>query len=359
MGMSLADLEQWVVDELDERPFRGRQLFGWLYSKRAESFDEMTDLTKALRARLADRAQVHALELKSIREAADGTKKLVFTVLRTGGTIESVWIPSDDRVTLCVSSQVGCALGCEFCMTAKLGLRGHLSVGEIVDQVVWARRLFEGEQRLSNIVFMGMGEPLHNFDNVVPAVRLLTDDRGLNFSHRKITISTVGLVPAIDRLGTEDIQVGLAVSLNATTDEVRSQIMPVNRRYPIASLLEALRRFPLLKRRRITIEYVMLAGVNDTDDDARRLTKLLAGLPSKINLIPFNPHKGAPFKRPDRSRVEQFQQIVQDRHFNCRVREARGDDEMAACGQLGIEAAGDSGASPNLLSGIVLNSESG
>ncbi len=334
-GMDLPALEAWVEETLGEKRYRARQIFRWLYQRRAASFDEMTDLSATTRARLAEQAEVHALELESVYEASDGTRKIVTRVPRTGGTIETVYIPSDNRVTLCISSQVGCALGCEFCLTAKMGLHAHLTAGEIVDQVVWARRLFEHEQHISNIVFMGMGEPLHNYDNVVAAARLLLHDEGLNFSHRKVTISTVGLVPAIERLGQEDFTVGLAVSLNASNDEVRNQIMPVNRRWDIATLLETLRQFPMPKRRRITIEYVLLAGLNDSDDDALRLVKLLRGLPVKVNLIPWNPHEGSPFARPSRERVLAFQNVLIERHFNCLIRETRGDDKMAACGQLG------------------------
>jgi len=334
-GLTLPELEDWFVDELGEKRYRGRQLFRWMYARWSESFDEMTDMSKALRDRLEAVAEVSPLALDSVHRATDRTTKMVFTVKRTGGKIEAVYIPSDGRVTLCISSQVGCALGCKFCLTAKMGLRANLTAGEIVDQVVWARRLFEEEQHVSNIVFMGMGEPLHNYENVVTASRILLDDRGLNFSHRKITVSTVGLVPAIERLGKEDFDIGLAVSLNASNDEVRSQIMPINRKYNIEKLLSTLRAFPLPKRRRITIEYVMLSGVNDTDDDARRLVRLLRGLPVKVNLIPFNPHHGSEYQRPGRKRVLAFQKILQERNYNCLIRETRGDDKMAACGQLG------------------------
>jgi 23S rRNA (adenine2503-C2)-methyltransferase len=334
-GMSVAELEAWVKAALGEPGYRARQLFRWLYGRQAEDFEAMTDLSRELRGRLAELARVDALELREVFEADDGTTKLIFHVPRTGGTLESVWIPTDDRVTLCVSSQVGCALGCEFCLTAKMGLRGHLTAGEIVDQVVWAKRLFDARQRLTNVVFMGMGEPLHNYDNVVAAARLMQDDRGLNLSQRRITVSTVGLVPAIERLGADQVPVQLAVSLNATTDEVRDRIMPVNRRYPIATLIGALRRFPLPNRARITIEYVLLEGVNDTVADAERLARLLRGLRCKINLIPWNPHEGAGFKRPGPERVARFQAVLQHHNYNCLVRETRGDEKMAACGQLG------------------------
>jgi len=334
-GLTLPELEAWVEEHLGEPKYRGRQLYRWLYQRWATDFEEMTDISKATRAKLEELAEPLALQLEGVHEAADGTRKIVLRVPRTGGTIETVYIPSEKRVTLCISSQVGCALGCEFCLTAKMGLHANLTAGEIVDQVIWSRRLFQAEQHISNIVFMGMGEPLHNYDNVVRASRLLIDDNGLNFSHRKITISTVGLVPAIERLGTEDFTVGLAVSLNASNDEVRDRIMPVNKRWNIETLLKTLREFPLPKRRRITIEYVLLSGVNDSDDDARRLAKLLKGLPVKVNLIPWNPHEGSEFARSPRERVLGFQSVLIDRHFNCLIRETRGDDRFAACGQLG------------------------
>jgi 23S rRNA (adenine2503-C2)-methyltransferase len=334
-GLSLSELEKWVSETTGEKPYRARQLYKWMYQKWSRDFEEMTDIAKPLREKLAETASLDALEFDEVIESTDGTRKLIFRVPRVDNKIEAVWIPSEARVTLCISSQVGCAFGCEFCLTAKMGLWGHLTAGEIVDQVVWARRLFEKERRLSNIVFMGMGEPLHNYDAVVQSIRLLIDDNGLNFSHRKITVSTVGLVPALERVGAEDITFGLAVSLNATTDDVRDQLMPINRKYPIDVLISALAKFPLPKRRRITIEYVMLAGVNDSDDDARRLARLLKPIPSKVNLIPFNPHPGSEFTRPSKDRVQTFRQILVDRHYNCMVRETRGDDTLAACGQLG------------------------
>lgn len=334
-GLSLADLETWFDEALGEKPFRGRQLFRWLYCKGARSFDEMTDLAKPLRDRLQELATVDALEVSEVAESADGTRKIVFNVPRTGGFVEAVWIPTDRRVTLCVSSQIGCAFGCAFCLTGKIGFRGNLTAGEIVDQVVWVRRLFDAERPVTNIVFMGMGEPLHNYDELVLALRLLTDDRGVNFSNRKITVSTVGLVPAIDRLAHEDVTVNLAVSLNATTNEVRDAIMPINKRFPIELLFGALRRFPLPNRRRITIEYVLLSEINDTPADARRLGKLVHGLPCKINLIPWNRHSDGAFERPSSERVDAFQNILIDHHLNCLVRETRGDDRSAACGQLG------------------------
>ena len=327
------ELRDWLVQELDEKPFRADQLWSWLYIRLASSFDEMTDLSKPFRARLEERARVDALTLNSEHLAADGTRKLTWR-LDQGGVIESVIIPTEDRVTLCISSQLGCAINCQFCLTAQMGLRGHLSTAEIVDQVVQARRLYGQERRITNIVFMGMGEPLHNADNVIPATRILTERKGLDLSARRVTLSTSGLIPEIERLGRET-NVRLAVSLNATTNEIRDWIMPINRRYPLERLMETLERFPLKKGERITFEYVMLEGVNDSLDDARRILRLTAKIPCKINLIPFNPHPGTTFRSSAPETIEAFRAFLRAKHVNVTVRETRGDDRMAACGQLG------------------------
>ena len=239
------------------------------------------------------------------------------------------------RHTLCVSSQVGCAMGCTFCWTAKMGLHRNLTAAEIVDQVVQARRLMgEVNGHIGNIVFMGMGEPLHNYDNVVRAIHIITDANGLDFSKRKITVSTSGLVTALEKLG-EDVDVNIAISLNGTTDEQRSSIMPVNDRWNIDALLDVLRRYPLEKRQRITFEYVMIEGLNDSMDDAKRLVRLLRGLPSKVNLIPFNPHPNSPFLPPSEEVVDAFRDYLVAKNLSCFRRKTRGQDEMAACGQLG------------------------
>lgn len=334
-SLSRAKLDTFVTEVLGDRTFRAEQIYNWMYARDVSSFDAMTTLPKGMRAHLADLAVVHPITLADRVESADGTNKLVFR-LNDGANIEAVWIPNADRNTLCISTQVGCAMGCTFCLTAKMGLSRNLTVGEIVDQVVQARQIFpmDTHGRLTNVVYMGMGEPLHNYDNVVASLAILTDDKGLGLSRRKVTVSTSGLVPALKQFG-QDANVMLAVSLNATTDEVRDQIMPVNRRYPIAVLLEALRDFPLQQRKRITIEYVLLDGINDSLDDARRLVKLLRGIPTKINLIPWNPHEGSTFRRPDTERIVAFQKILLDNYYNALIRETRGVEAMAACGQLG------------------------
>lgn len=321
--------------EIGEKPFRAEQLFNWMYVRLVSSFDEMNNLPKALRARLEQECSLHRIKPHQAFQAADGTTKVTFQC-HDGAVIESVWIPNEDRNTLCVSSQVGCAMGCSFCLTAKMGLVRNLSVGEIVEQVSHVRRMFPEEEhgRLTNIVMMGMGEPLHNYDNVVEALRLMTDEKGLGLSNRKVTVSTSGLVPAIEKLG-EDIIVNLAISLNATTDELRDEIMPVNKRWPLEVLMQTLRDYPLKQRRRITFEYVLLKDVNDTLEDAGRIIKLLRGIPSKINLIPWNPHPGGDFQRPEAQNIERFQDYLRQRNLNVTIRETRGLDSMAACGQLG------------------------
>jgi 23S rRNA (adenine2503-C2)-methyltransferase len=327
-----------LVAELGEKPFRARQLFRWLHRNGAAALDEMTDLPKPLRAALAARSSLVTLERASEQRSVDGTIKWTW---RTGDgkLIESVYMPETDRKTLCVSSQVGCALGCTFCMTGTMGLARNLTAGEIVDQVHRAnRRLVElGEgpapRPLTNLVFMGMGEPLHNFDQLKMALDLLLDEDGPNFSHRHVTVSTSGLVPVMRRLG-EETQVKLAVSLNATTDAQRDAIMPINKRWPLRELLAACRSFPMKQGRRITFEYVLLDGVNDTDADAQRLAKLVAGIPAKVNIIPYNDNPGLGFRAPAPERVEAFHRILFDRDITAVVRKNRGGDIAAACGQL-------------------------
>jgi 23S rRNA (adenine2503-C2)-methyltransferase len=331
--MTFEALEAWLVEGLGEKSFRARQLWNWLHVRLASDFEEMTDLSRSFRARLQETARLQVLEPVEAFTARDGTCKLTWRAL-SGGTIESVWIPSANRVTLCISSQLGCAMNCQFCLTARMGLRGNLATAEIVDQVIQTRRRFLGERLLTNIVFMGMGEPLHNCDAVIPATHILCDRRGLDFSTRRVTVSTSGLVPEIRRFGAES-PARLAVSLNATTDEVRDWIMPINRRYPLQVLMDTLREYPLRPHERITFEYVMLRDVNDSLDDARRIVRLVDRIPCKINLIPFNPHPGTEFVSSTPAQVEAFGALLLSRGLHVTVRTTRGDDRMAACGQLG------------------------
>jgi len=330
-----------LVKSLGERPFRARQLYRWLQRKGAASLDEMTDLPRPLLHELARRSRLTTLERAGEQRSLDGTIKWAW---RTGDgkLIESVYLPEPDRKTLCVSTQVGCAVGCTFCLTATMGLARNLTAGEIVDQVQRAnRRLVElgegaGPRPLTNLVFMGMGEPLANYRNLKLALDLLLSGEGPNFSHRHVTVSTSGLVPLMGRLGAET-PVKLAVSLNATTDAQRDALMPINRRYPIAQLLEACRAFPSRTGRRITFEYVLLGGVNDTLEDARRLASLVTGIPAKLNLIPYNENPGLGFAAPAPEAVQAFLDALVARNLTAVVRKSRGRDISAACGQLARE----------------------
>jgi 23S rRNA (adenine2503-C2)-methyltransferase len=325
--------------------YRGEQAFRWLHEHAVESTDEMTNMPKAQRDALGRAVPLRPLRTDVVQEARDGTRKLRF---RTADdrAIEAVLIPDDDeerdKLTLCVSSQVGCAMDCGFCATATLGYGRNLTAGEIVEQVYRATKL--AGRRPTNLVFMGMGEPMHNLDNVTRALTLLQHPWGLHFSPRRITVSTVGLVPGIETLGRLSPAPNLAISLNATTDEVRDRIMPVNRKWPIAKLLEAARRFPLTHGRRVTFEYVLLAGVNDGDADADRLIRLLRGMSCKVNLIPWNPFQGPAFERPSAERIRTFQERLRAAAMAVYIRTPRGDDIDAACGQLA--AKGDAGLVP-------------
>jgi len=274
------------------------------------------------------KAFISSLEPHAIDRSSDGTAKYLFR-LADGNAVESVLIPDEDRTTLCISSQVGCAMACEFCLTGTFRLTRNLTCAEIVNQVCAVKR----EAPVRNIVLMGMGEPLANLENVVKALRIITDSDGLQFSNRKVTVSTCGLVPELEELGRR-VTVNLAVSLNATTNAVRDRLMPVNQRYPIAALLESCRRFPLPSRRYITFEYVLIRGVNDTLEDAKRLVKLIHGIPSKVNLIPFNEHEGSSYRMPEQGTIDAFHRYLLDRHVTVITRSSRGTDISAACGQL-------------------------
>ena len=338
-SLTRAELREWAQESLGERSFRGDQIFRWLHRRLARSFDGMTDLSRSLRERLGSVATVGGLELEDVRVAKDGTRKLLL-VTHDGHRIETVIIPMNDgRITQCVSSQVGCKIGCDFCLTARMLKRRDLTPAEIVDQVLYAvEELAEGE-RISNLVYMGMGEPLDNYDAVVASVRILMDDLGQNFAGRRITVSTSGIASKIVQLG-HDVPVNLALSLNASSDAQRSAIIPINKKWDINQLLRALDEFPLPPRRRITVEYVMLADFNDSLDDARRLERLLMNMKSriKVNLIPFNPWPGAPYQRPTTDRVDAFGRYLRDAYFHVTVRYSKGEDIGAACGQLDGEA---------------------
>ena len=297
----------------------------------------MTNLKKDLRQRLAAVFDIGRLHRRTCETAADGTRKYLFELV-DGERIESVLIPERDHYTLCLSTQVGCAQGCRFCLTASGGLGRNLTQGEILAQVRDIRFDLEQPENLTNIVFMGMGEPLANYRNLIGAIGLLQDNKvGFGFSKRKITVSTAGLVPRLADLG-RDTDVGLAVSLNATDNETRSRLMPINRRYPLEVLLEACRRYPLAPQRRITFEYILLAGINDSPADARRLSALLRPIRAKINLIPFNDHPGSEFRCPDEGTILAFQKVLVDQRYTAIIRRSKGREISAACGQLRARA---------------------
>ncbi|MDY0163117.1 23S rRNA (adenine(2503)-C(2))-methyltransferase RlmN [Desulfobotulus sp.] len=326
--------------------FRANQIHKWLYLHQADTFEQMTDVGKELRARLGEIFTLKRLDIARTDLSRDGSQKFVFR-LEDGHFIESVLIPEKDHHTLCISSQVGCAQGCRFCMTAKGGFTRNLSTGEIVAQVRDIRRSMqeeaaktpeEKEPRLSNVVFMGMGEPLANYTHVKKAIDILTDgDCGLKLSKRRITVSTAGILPRLADLG-RDTQINLAISLNATENKTREALMPISRTYPLEDLLEACRRYPLAPRQKITFEYILIQGVNDSLQDARRLARCLNGIKAKINLIPFNEHPGSTFQRPVESHIHAFLKILLDKGYTAIIRWSKGEDIGAACGQLAGKA---------------------
>jgi len=323
--------ELYVFIEKQGLPgYRADQLFDWIYVRYAVSLDEITEFSRDLRNRLGEIAYIGSLQTVKRLRSSDGTEKFLLG-LEDGQLIESVLIPDRDRLTLCISSQVGCAMGCSFCLTGKSGLVRNLRAWEIVEQILSVNRLIK-PGKITNIVFMGMGEPLANFAEVVEALKRTVSYFGI--SKRRITLSTSGLAPKILELPGKAPDVNLAVSLNATTDAVRDRLMPVNRKYPIRTLLEACKRFPLRPRRLLTFEYVLIAGVNDSSEDARRLVRLLRGLRCKVNLIPLNPHEGSDLRRPCDAAVLAFQKVLTDSDVTALIRESKGQDILAACGQL-------------------------
>lgn len=337
LGLTRAQMEAFFAEQ-GEKPFRAQQVMRWIYHEGVTDFDDMTNLSKVLRSKLAQTAEVCLPELVVDQPSADGTRKWV---LRMGdhNAIETVFIPESDRGTLCVSSQVGCTLNCTFCSTATQGFNRNLSAAEIVGQVLYAARALgipknRGERIVTNVVMMGMGEPLMNFDNVVPAMDVMMDDLGFGISRRRVTLSTAGVVPQIDRLR-EVSGVSLAVSLHAPNDELRDRLVPLNKKYPIVELLAACKRYVVGNpHRRITFEYVMLDGVNDSVAHARQLLRILEGVPSKINLIPFNPYPGAVWARSSDQAITRFRDVLMAGGIMTVTRKTRGDDIDAACGQL-------------------------
>jgi 23S rRNA (adenine2503-C2)-methyltransferase len=330
--LTLKEFEAQLI-ERKEPSYRAKQIWQWLFQKRAASFAEMTNLSAVLRAGLAEDFTISRLTVLRQAISKDGTRKFLFG-LSDGHSIESVLIPEAKRLTLCVSTQVGCGFGCAFCATAVLGLKRNLRASEIVDQIFEASRSLAQDQRITHVVLMGMGEPLANYAETVKALAVMTDPSwGIGISPRRITLSTVGLVPQIRRL-MEETKVNLAISLHAPSDELRAELMPVNRKYSLQQLMECCRSLPIPRRKRITFEYVLLRGINDSAEDAEALCQLLRDIRCKVNVIPFNPHPGSRYRRPDDSAVERFQQVLQAHGLQVNVRRPRGDDIQAACGQL-------------------------
>ncbi|MGB9712578.1 23S rRNA (adenine(2503)-C(2))-methyltransferase RlmN [Dissulfurimicrobium hydrothermale] len=312
--------------------YRGRQVFKWLWRPGLSGFHEITDLPSGLRNVFAQKGRIARLKVATEQKSVDGTIKLGLG-LDDGLMIECVVIPEKDHLTLCLSTQVGCAMGCSFCYTARMGFLRNLEASEIAGQVIAVMERLGLEERPRNLVFMGMGEPLANYENLTRTVQILTDELGLNYSGRRITVSTSGLAPEMLRLG-QDLDVGLAISLHAPDDEIRQEIMPINRRYPISALINACKSYPIKPRRRITFEYLLLQGINDRMEQARGLARLLRGIPAKINLIPFNESPGLSFKAPSEEDVLAFQKVLTDAGYTAIIRKSKGQDIAAACGQL-------------------------
>jgi len=332
---SLFDYERNELSALLQPSFRATQVYKAVYQRWQDDFECMTDLPKSERALLAAEWDVRLPAIHRRFASTDGTRRYLLS-LRDGELAETVFIPEETRNTICISSQVGCALACTFCLTGQLGLIRHLTAGEILVQALVAQRdnLGPNNRDSFNIVLMGMGEPLHNYDNVMKAIRILHDGHGMNMSMSRITLSTAGLLPAIERLAEEPLIPNLAISLTGLTNEKRNQLMPVNRKYPIEQLLEAVRRFPLKHRQRVTFEYVLLKDVTDGREDALALVRLLRGMRAKVNLIPLNEADELPYRRPSDEAIERFRQILVDHHVDAFVRKNRGNDISAACGQL-------------------------
>lgn len=331
-NLTIKELNSLIVSFGKER-YRTIQILRWLYQNSVKSIDEMTNLSKEFRQNLNEVAFISRLNILKVEESKDGTKKFLLG-LNDGNKIESVLIPDKKRLTLCISTQIGCAMGCKFCLTGKMGLKRNLTLSEILNQILIVKESLNGKSSITNIVMMGMGEPLNNYENCINSIEIITYQEAFNFSSRKITLSTVGLIPELERLSKEKIRFRLAISLNASNDEVRNYLMPINRIYPIKEILSVCKKFPLRPRERITFEYVLLEGENDSPSDAKDLVNLLKGIPSKINLIPLNEAPEIPFKRPSEERIRKFQKILLDNGLTAIVRTSKGNDISAACGQL-------------------------
>jgi 23S rRNA (adenine2503-C2)-methyltransferase len=337
LGLDAAGLERFFAAQ-GEKPFRARQVLRWVHQRHQGDFAQMSDLAKALREKLVVTSAVEAPQIVGDTTAADGTRKWLLKV-DGANAVEAVFIPETSRGTLCVSSQAGCVLDCAFCSTGKQGFNRNLTTAEIIGQLWLANRLLDGERPVTNVVMMGMGEPLLNLDNVIPALRLMLDDNAYGLSRRRVTVSTAGVVPGIDRLR-DECPVALALSLHAPNDELRDRLVPVNRKYPLAELVKACNRYlDKAPRDFITFEYVMLDGVNDSDAQARELVALAGKVRSKFNLIPFNPFPKSEFKRSSPERIRSFAEILARAGLTATTRKTRGDDIAAACGQLAGDVA--------------------
>jgi len=331
-NLSLAEMED-LTEDLGLQRYRGRQIFHWVYGKGIDSVDMMTNLSREHRALLSQKVYISRLIEIKRQISSDGTEKFLFA-LEDDHRIESVLIPEEERLTLCISTQVGCGMGCTFCLTGKGGLIRNLKSSEIINQFLTIQKNLSGDKWITNIVFMGMGEPLANYKNTIKAIEILTHPHGIAFSARKITLSTSGLIPQIKRLGESGLNINLAISLNASADEQRCMIMPINNRYPLPKLLDACKKYPLKKRRMLSFEYVLIRGLNDSPEDAKRVTKLLRGIRCKINLLPFNEFPGSQYKKPSEESILKFQEVLLNHHFSVFIRKSRGADILAACGQL-------------------------
>jgi 23S rRNA (adenine2503-C2)-methyltransferase len=331
LDFTLEEMEEFI-SSLGKEKFRARQIMKWLHQSGSISFEDMTTLSRDFRAKLSKLARISRPQIEKIQESKDGTKKALLR-LEDGLFIESVLIPGKNNWTICVSTQAGCAMDCKFCLTARQGFKRNLNPSEIVGQLITLKHETPEGPSINNIVMMGMGEPLANYDNTLKAIKILTGDFGLGFSNRKITVSTCGLAPQIIQLGL-DICINLAVSLNAPDDETRSKLMPVNKKYPLDVLLDACKKYPMPGRRLLTFEYILIDGVNSSVQDARKLAALLKGQRCKLNLIIFNEYPGSPFKSPSPKTVEVFQQTLIDHHYTTMLRKSKGSDILAACGQL-------------------------
>jgi len=332
-GLELSELEALIL-EWGQPKFRARQLMLWLYHRRSPNFDEMTDISKAFRAELKERMFISQPKLVAKTcSASHDTVKYLFE-LKDGSRIESVLMYDRNRVTVCLSTQVGCGLGCAFCATGTIGLIRNLTAAEIIDQLMFIEADSGGGKQATNVVLMGMGEPFANYRQTMKALRLMTASEGLMVAQRKITVSTSGLVPQMRKFADEGLKIGLAVSFNATADAVRDKLMPINKKYPLSEVLEAAREWAVKIKRRVTIEYVLIRDINDSVGDARRLCKMLRHIPSKLNLIVFNEVEGLDFKSPTPEKVEKFRQIMASAHYVAPIRASKGNDITAACGQL-------------------------